>query len=218
MGPNFANYVPWHPETHCFGGPEQWRINPHLGFSEINEVQTPRAPQVPDWLIRDSESIRRSETRRRQPADGNLYTTAPPTLDWYETNPPIDEERPPRRDPADGNLYTTAPPTLHWYETNRPIEEANTYPRRSSDQSEGVDKSAGLLQDTDNIELSPGAVMPLRIGSTTEDTLCIICLRKVPLEGNLALACNQHAVHSCMKRLHDIAKTQNKSLRCPLCK
>ena len=201
LGPNFANYVPWHPETHCFGGPEQWRMNPHYPWGEINEVQTPRAPQFPpDLYIRDLESIRRSETRRGEPAQGNLYTTAAP-------------------------YPTTAPPTRHWYDlltTNPPIEDArpdlNTYPRRSSDQSEGVDESAGVSQDTDNIELSPGAVVPLGIDSKTADTLCIMCLRKVPLEGNLALACNQHVVHSCMKRLHDIAKTQNKSLRCPLCK
>ena len=76
--------------------------------------------------------------------------------------------------------------------------------------------SSSVLVDTDSIQLNPGSVFPLEMDSETKK-VCGECLRKVPLEGNLALACNQHAVHSCMKRLHEISQSKNKSLRCPLC-
>ena len=76
--------------------------------------------------------------------------------------------------------------------------------------------SRSVPLNAESIQLSPGSVVPLEMESGT-NRVCSMCLRQVSLGGNFALACNQHAVHSCMKRLHDAAQSKNKSLRCPLC-
>ena len=76
--------------------------------------------------------------------------------------------------------------------------------------------SPSVSLNAESIQLSPGSVVPLKMDSGP-NRVCSMCLRQVSLEGNFALACNQHAVHSCMKKLHDAAQSKNKCLRCPLC-
>lgn len=101
--------------------------------------------------------------------------------------------------------------------TPNPVSRG-TFGSLSSVVEEGaLEESQSAVLDTDNLQLSPGAVVPLKMDSITDESFCMMCLNKVASRGNLALECNQHAVHSCMKRFHDIAKSKNKSLRCPLC-
>ena len=89
------------------------------------------------------------------------------------------------------------------------------YSTRGEDAG-AFDASPSVSFNPDTIQLHPGSVVPLNMESGTE-RVCSMCIRQIPVEGNFPLACNQHAVHSCMKKLHDAAQSKNKSLRCPLC-
>ena len=115
-------------------------------------------------------------------------------------------------------------PFVHHFHGNgpRPTPGAQIHGSYGSHSSvveaRAPEDSLPVAVDTDSIELSPGAVIPLKMGSKTDESFCFMCLKKVPLVGNFALDCNQHAVHSCMERFHGIAAGKNKSLRCPICK
>lgn len=111
---------------------------------------------------------------------------------FYFRNETLNRERP------QAFLYTNmaAPLTLDWDDL------LTTIPWNDTIREELI----GVSQDTNDMELSPEAVVPVKINSEAENLLCLMSMRKVASNGNLELECNQHALHSCMKRLRDIAK------------